>query len=73
MKISYDREQDILMVEVNSNARIAHAEHSRTFIAHFTEADEMVLFEILNACEFFTSALRATLRDQTVEMPIVGA
>ncbi len=71
MRISYDRDQDILTVEMNTSARIEHAEQSGPFIAHFTEADEMVLLEILNASEFFSSALRATLRNQTVELPTV--
>jgi hypothetical protein len=73
MKISYDREEDILTVEMNSDARIDHAEQSGPFIAHFTEADQMILLEILNASEFFTSALRATLRNQTVELPTTVA
>ena len=71
MKIKYDRAEDILTVEMNSDARIDHAEQAGSFIAHFTETDQMVLLEILNASEFFASALRATLRNQTVELPAV--
>ena len=69
MKISYDRDEDILTVEMNSNSRIEHAEQSGPFIAHFTESDQLVLLEILNASEFFSTALRASLRNQTVELP----
>jgi hypothetical protein len=69
MKISYDREEDILTVEMNPDARIDHAEQSGPFIAHFTESDRLVLLEILNASEFFVLALQASLRNQTVELP----
>lgn len=72
MKISYDRDEDILTVEMNSNARIEHAEQSGSFIAHFTDTDQLILLEILNASEFFASALRATLRNQTVELPALA-
>lgn len=73
MRISYDREQDILTVELSENESIDHAEQSGPFIAHFTEDDQMVLLEILNASEFFSTVLRATFRNQTVELPLVAA
>jgi hypothetical protein len=35
MKLSYDREEDILMIETAPEGAIDHAEHTGPLIAHF--------------------------------------
>ena len=58
MKISYDREQDIMMLEL-SNQKIDHAEQTGQIIAHFTKKDKPVLLEILDASNFLAATLMA--------------
>ncbi len=70
MKINYDREEDILMLETVSNSVIDHAEHSGPFIAHFSQAGELVLLEILDASEFLASLVKATARGKPEELVI---
>lgn len=67
MKVSYDREQDILMVEV-SNEPIDYAEDIGPIIVHFTKDEKPVLLEILDASEFLTEATKVTMtsRDETL-------
>ena len=70
MKLSYDREEDILMIEVLPDEIIDHAEHVGPFIAHFTAADRLVLLEVLDASEFLSQVIRATLRHEREELPL---
>lgn len=67
MKVSYDREQDILMVEV-SGEPIDYAEEICPIVVHFTKDDKPVLLEILDASEFLTEATKVTMtsRDETL-------
>ena len=67
MKVSYDREQDILMVEV-SGEPIDYAEELGLIIVHFTKDEKPVLLEILDASEFLTEATKVTMtsRDETL-------
>jgi len=74
MKVSYDREADILMVEVSPEGIIDHAEHTGPFIAHFSPGGELLLLEILDTSEFLMTLLKTTLRSQEQEVPLgVGA
>ncbi|MBI3742055.1 MAG: DUF2283 domain-containing protein [Chloroflexi bacterium] len=68
MKISYDRDEDILLIETASDATIDHAEHSGQFIAHLTKEGKLVLLEILDASEFLASVVKATARGKLDEM-----
>jgi uncharacterized protein YuzE len=70
MKINYDREEDILMIELVSESIIDHAEHTGPFIAHFSEDGRLLLLEILDASEFLSSLIKATLRGQEQELPL---
>ena len=66
MKARYDREEDILMIEIMPEGIIDHAEHMDGVIAHFTEDNRLVLLEILDASEFLSSLVKVTMRP-TVE------
>ncbi len=70
MKISYDREQDILLLELSSK-NIKFAEKMGPIIVHFTEIEKPVLLEILDASEFITSALKVSLQAKQEELQTV--
>ena len=41
MRFSYDREEDIFMIETALEGTIDHAEHTGPFIAHFSQNGEL--------------------------------
>ena len=61
MNISYDRETDIMMLEL-SKAKIDHAEQTGPIIIHFSKHDKPVLLEILDASDFIALTLKSSLR-----------
>lgn len=61
MKISYNREQDILMYEV-SDEPIDYAEEVGPIIVHFTKSGRPVLIEILDASEFLAETAKITMK-----------
>ncbi|MCX9014949.1 MAG: DUF2283 domain-containing protein [Candidatus Methanoperedens sp.] len=61
MKISYNRDQDILMYEV-SEEPIDYAEEVGQIIVHFTKESKPVLLEILDASEFLGETTKITMR-----------
>jgi uncharacterized protein YuzE len=54
MKISYDREVDVITREI-SDGDIDHAEEAGPMIIHLTEDNRPVLIEILDASDFLAS------------------
>jgi uncharacterized protein YuzE len=54
MKAKYDREEDILTIEIMPEGIIDHAEHVDGVIAHLTKDSRLVLLEILDASEFLS-------------------
>ncbi|MEK7440648.1 MAG: DUF2283 domain-containing protein [Chloroflexota bacterium] len=66
MKIKYDREEDILMIELDPDAAIDHAEHTHNVILHLSSDDRPVLLEILNASEFISSLVKSSIRAEPV-------
>ena len=66
MKARYDREEDILMIEIMPEGIIDHAEQVDGVIVHLTEDNRLVLLEILDASEFLSSLVKVTMRP-TVE------
>ncbi len=54
MKVRYDREDDILTIKVSGES-IDYAEEIGPVIVHFTKDGKAVLFEILDATEFFSN------------------
>jgi len=70
MKVSYDREEDILLIETVSGGTIDHAEQAGSFIAHFSQDGELLVLEILDASEFLLSLIKVTLRPQEEGIPV---
>ena len=66
MKVRYDREEDVLLIEVMSQGTIDHAEQTDSLIAHFTADGRLVLLEILDASRFLALILQLALRGEEV-------
>ena len=66
MKISYDRQEDILTIELDNSAAIDHAEHVGSLILHLSPDDRPVLLEILHATDFLSGLVRASMRAESV-------
>lgn len=66
MKVTYDREEDVLSIEMMSQGIIDHAEQTDSLIAHFTADGHLVLLEILDASQFLASVLQLALRGEQV-------
>ena len=67
MKISYNRDEDIMLLEVAPD-RIDFAEEMGPLIVHFSERRKPVLLEILDASEFIASAARSTITARDAEL-----
>ena len=72
MRLSYDREEDVLMIEVIPEGVVDHAEQAGPIIAHFTATGSLVLLEILDASEFLSQVIKASLRCEREEVPLGG-
>ncbi|MCS6909393.1 MAG: DUF2283 domain-containing protein [Anaerolineales bacterium] len=66
MKISYNREADILLVEMDAHTGIDHAEQNGPVILHLSREDRPVLIEILNASEFLSTLVKVATRAEPV-------
>lgn len=66
MKISYDREDDILMIELSPSAPIDYAEQTGSVIVHLDPNQHPVLLEILHASEFLSGTVKASMRAEPV-------
>ena len=64
MKVIYDREEDILTIELLPDVPVDHAEQVGPFIAHFDAKERLVLLEILDASTFIGSLVQASLKGQ---------
>ncbi len=64
MRIAYDREKDILLVEV-SGKPIDHAEELGQLIVHFSKKNHPVLLEVLEASEFLSAATKVAARSKS--------
>lgn len=65
MKVSYDRESDILMIQVGDE-KIDYAEEMGPIIIHFTEKGKPVLLEILDASEFLSQTAKISIRSKAL-------
>ncbi|MBS4028874.1 MAG: DUF2283 domain-containing protein [Ignavibacteriales bacterium] len=61
MKLTYNRDGDILLVETSSE-KIDYAEESGPLIVHFSKDNKPVLLEILDASEFLSSITRLAMQ-----------
>jgi uncharacterized protein YuzE len=72
MKVRYDRETDITILEL-SGEKVDHAEEMENIIVHFTEDDRPVLLEILNSSEFLPKLAKVTMRAKSSEPVEISA
>ena len=61
MKIKYNRDADVLTLEI-SDKSIDHAEEAVSMIIHLTEDNKPVIIEILDASEFLTDITRISMK-----------
>ena len=61
MKISDNREEDVMILEISPD-RIDFAEEMGPIIIHFTKDRKPVLLEIQDASEFIAAAAKSTMR-----------
>lgn len=62
MKIKYNKEDDVLMIELNKK-QIDYAEQSGDIIVHFSPKREAVLLEILDASKFLQEQSKVLPRE----------
>ncbi len=62
MKVEYDREEDILTVELDPSSPIDHAEKMGTVIVHVGPKNQPVLLEILHASDFVGEIVKESMR-----------
>lgn len=58
MKIKYNKEDDVLMIELNDKP-IDYAEQQGDLIVHFSPKREAVLLEILDASQFLKKTAKS--------------
>ena len=71
MKASYNREDDVAMIELGRQ-KIDHAEESENVIIHFSADDKPVLLEILDASNFLAQLVQTSIRAKS-EKPVYMA
>jgi uncharacterized protein YuzE len=71
MKVSYNRVDDVLLLEV-SDEGIEYAEEVGPLIIHFTKAGKPVLVEILDASDVLTELTRVSVKAQDRELAEVA-
>lgn len=67
MKVSYNREEDILTIET-AKGNVDHAEEMGSFIVHFTKDDKPVIIEILDASDFLSLVTKSSIKGQPIEV-----
>jgi len=67
MKVSYNRADDVLLLEV-SDEGIEYAEEVGPLIIHFTKAGKPVLVEILDASDVLTELTRVSIKARDREL-----
>ena len=68
MKIRYNREVDILTIQV-SGTPADHAEESGGVLTHFSVAGEPVMLDIQGGREFLLSSITCLVNDEEVGLP----
>jgi len=71
MKVSYNRVDDVLLLEV-SDEGIEYAEEVGPLIIHFTKAGKPVLVEILDASDVLTELTRVSVKARDRELAEVA-
>ena len=68
MQVTYNRKEDILVLELSSGV-IDHAEEAGPLIAHFSVDGKLVLLEILDASDFLAKLSKTTMTAEN-EKPV---
>ena len=68
MRLRYNRDEDILLIETSPEGKITHAEHTGPLIAHFSEDQKLILLEILDASEFLACLLKTSITGEEQEL-----
>lgn len=63
MKVSYNRESDVLLIRV-SDAKVDYAEEMGPIIVHFSKDGKPVLLEILDASEVISEVAKIGMRSR---------
>ena len=71
MKVSYNRVDDVLLLEVSGEG-IEYAEEVGPLIIHFTKEGKPVLVEILDASEVLAELTRVSVKAQDRELAEVA-
>ena len=69
MKLRYDRDDDILIIETGATGTIDRAEHTGSLISHLSADGNLLLPEARDATRFLEAALRAGIRGREEELP----
>ncbi len=67
MRISYDKDVDILMIEI-SDEDIDYAEEAEPMIIHFSRNGKPVLIEILDESEFLAEITKISMKAKSKEL-----
>jgi len=65
--MTYNREDDVLMIWFAEGLKVDHAEHVGDSILHVSERDEPILLEVLNARNFIAELVLAALEVSPAE------
>ncbi len=66
MKIRYNRDEDIMIMEISSES-VDFAEEMGPIIVHFSKDRKPILLEIMDASEFIATAARSTITAKNAE------
>ena len=67
MKISYNRKQDIILLEA-AKGKIDYAEEIGPVIVHFSKTNKPILLEILDASEFLSAVTKIGMTSEKEEL-----
>lgn len=67
MRIGYDRDADVLMIEI-SDDDVDYAEEASPMIIHFSKNGKPVLIEILDASEFLAEITKISMKAKSKEL-----
>ena len=73
MKLNYNREDDILIIETERKGNVDHAEQTGSMIAHFDPGNQLLFLEVLDASEFISSLVQVALRGEEQQLPLAAA
>ncbi len=72
MKLNYNRVDDVLTIETIPDGIIDHAEQTGSLIAHFSQAGQLLVLEILDASDFLSSLIKVAVKGQEQELPLAS-